>query len=216
MRLEDRNDPSNQNAHQSSRPYSNGSNGSPVATPNKSTSSLTNGSSGKAESNGHTNGHTRPTGPFFGHDREEVTRILIQSLTDLGYHGAAGSLSRESGYELENPSVAAFRSAVQDGEWAEAESLLFGTQGPEDGGVGLAESAAGWLRTQKRPASTNGQSRGLPLAEGANKQEMIFWIRQQKYLELLEGRDLGSALMVLRQELTPLHQSTARLHALSR
>lgn len=216
MRLEDNDDQSNQDASQPPRPYSNGSNGSSMNTPVKPPQSHSNGSSSKADSNGYTNGHSRPTGPFFGHDREEVTRILIQSLTDLGYHGAAGSLSRESGYELENPSVAAFRSAVQDGEWAEAESLLFGTKVPDDGGVGLGDSAAGWLRTGKAPVSTNGHSNGLPLAEGANKQEMLFWIRQQKYLELLEERDLGSALMVLRQELTPLHQDTSRLHALSR
>src|SRR5205823_2032089 len=63
---------------------------------------------------------------YFGHDREEVTRILIQSLNDLGYSGAAAQLSRESGFELETPIVAAFRNAVLQGDWVEAEQLLFG------------------------------------------------------------------------------------------
>lgn len=148
-----------------------------------------------------------------------MTRILIQSLSDLGYRNAALSLSRESGYELEVPSVAAFRNAVLKGEWDEAEALLFGGPLDEDGGGvhlrgnGHAQDTAAWLRTE---ASPNGATAGLPLAETANKHEMLFAMRQQKYLELLEARDLGSALMVLRQELTPLHSDTARLHALSR
>lgn len=214
MRLGNREGSTEQDTRQSA---TNGSNGSNTPTPTKALSGLANGNgSAKPDSNGYTNGHVKPTGPFFGHDREEVTRILIQSLTDLGYHGAATSLSRESGFELENPSVAAFRNAVQEGEWAEAESLLFGGQEKKDGGVELAESVDQWSGRVKAPETSNGHGRGLPLAEGANKHEMLFWIRQQKYLELLEGRDLGSALMVLRQELTPLHQDTSRLHALSR
>lgn len=219
MRLENNSDP---RTRQSPHPFSNGS---PVSTPLKGPSSnFTNGSSGKAESNGYANGHspTRPTGPFFGHDREEVTRILIQSLTDLGYHRAAGELSRESGYELEVPSVAAFRSAVQNGEWAEAEALLFGVPLDDDGGGvylkgnGYAADTSAWLKSSRTNMTSSGSAPGLPLAEGANKQEMLFWMRQQKYLELLEERDMGSALMVLRHELEPLHQDTNRLHMLTR
>jgi len=143
-----------------------------------------------------TNGHSKPKPTYFGHDREEVTRILIQSLTDLGYNGAAASLSQESGYDLESPAVAAFRSAVLQGEWAEAEELLFAGS-TEEGGV-----------------SINGN--GLVLQEGVDKNVMRFWLRQQKFLELLEQRDTGRALMVLRAELTPLYQDTSKLHFLSR
>ncbi len=132
-----------------------------------------------------------------------MTRILIQSLNDLGYNGAASTLSRESGYELESPAVAAFRIAVLQGEWAEAESLLFGSQSGDGGGVRISNGSS----------NKNG---GLVLAEGADKDQMLFWLRQQKFLELLEERDLGNALMVLRQELTPLHQDIGKLHALSR
>lgn len=42
-----------------------------------------------------------------------------------------------------------------------------------------------------------------------------FLLRQQKYLELLENRDLNTALTVLRSELTPLKRDIGRLHALS-
>lgn len=142
------------------------------------------------------------TSNFFGHDREEVTRLLIQGLVDLGYQEAADRLSQESGYEVESPSVAAFRHAVLQGQWAEAESLLFGSPPIEDGG-GVSIS--------------NGDSHsGLRFADGADSDELKFRMREQKYLELLENRDLNSALMVLRQELTPLHQDIGKLHDLSR
>lgn len=197
-----------------------------------SPSANTNGSVRSAETNGyHTNGHVESSvmsnQPFYGHDREEVTRILLQSLSDLGYHQAAKQLSHESGYELEIPSVAAFRSAVQHGEWEEAETLLFG--GSEAGGVTELDGGVmlGNGHTTNSPSSRrksdrlsfgsqNGFSRhGLPLAEGADTTMLKFMLRQQKYLELLENRDLNSALTVLRNELTPLKRDIGRLHALS-
>ncbi|RDW88294.1 WD40 repeat-like protein [Coleophoma cylindrospora] len=145
-----------------------------------------------------TNGHQiKPKTPYFGHDREEVTRILIQALTDLGYNGAASALGLESGYDLESPTVAAFRNSVLQGEWAEAEALLFGASiATEEGGVSI-------------------HGNGLVLADGVDKDIMRFWLRQQKFLELLEERDTGRALMVLRTELTPLYHDTNKLHFLS-
>jgi hypothetical protein len=183
-----------------SRPFSNGSSASPLHKAAISNSAngmrkspiATNGSS---STNGHSNSHSKPRLPYFGHDREEVTRILIQSLTDLGYNGAAASLSQESGYELESPAVAAFRNAVLQGEWTEAEDLLFDET--TEGGVSI-------------------RGNGLVLQEGVDKNVMRFWLRQQKFLELLEQRDTGRALMVLRLELTPLYQDTSKLHFLSR
>ena len=133
-----------------------------------------------------------------------MTRLLIQGLGDLGYYNSAERLSVESGYEVEAPSVAAFRHAVLQGEWAEAEALLFGTELVEDGG-GVSIS--------------NGDSQqhgGLQFAENVDKNELKFRMREQKYLELLEERDLGGALAILRQELTPLNQATSKLHELSR
>lgn len=199
------------------RPSTNGSS-------HNGSSPLTNGSV-KSETNGyHTNGHSdnaikvQNKEPFFGHDREEVTRILLQSLSDLGYQGAAEQLSRESGFQLEIASVAAFRTAVLSGEWEEAESLLFGTDSAElDGGgvlVGNGHAHSSWQEDSK---AQNGTSRqGLPLAEGADVTMLRFCLRQQKYLELLERRELTPALIVLRSELTPLKTDVGRLHFLSR
>lgn len=213
MRLEKH--PANPHPSSSARPYSNGSSLSPLhkAALNRST----NGTNGKSRSHNATNGSTvshangstasssRVSLPdYFGHDREEVTRILIQSLVDLGYHAAASTLTRESGYEVESPAAAAFRSSVLQGEWADAERLLLG-ESSQDGEAGIHDD--------DRDYYLEG---GLVLAAGADKNQMLFSLRQQKYLELLEERDLGAALMVLRQELTPLHKDVGRLHALSR
>ncbi|KIW07434.1 uncharacterized protein PV09_02274 [Verruconis gallopava] len=172
----------------------------------------------KKYTNGHSNGESNGVGvsqplpsKWFGHSREEVARILIQSLNDLGYPESARTLSKESGYELEGPEVAAFRHAVLHGEWAEAEALLFGSSAQDTGGgVSLQGTGKGVDFGQRGPSG------GLTLSEGANIDEMRFWLKQQKYLELLENRDQGRALMVLRQELTPLgFQDTNQLHHLS-
>lgn len=134
---------------------------------------------------------------YLGHNREEVTRILIQALSDMGYQAAAESVSEESGFKLENPTVAAFRAAVLDGSWAEAEDLLTGAivAGQSDDG--------------------GSEGNGLVLAPGSDRDVMRFGMRQQKFLELLETRDTTRALHVLRAELTPLHHDTVKLHFLS-
>lgn len=188
-------------------PLSNGS----TAPPFRKTA-LSSPVNGHSPSQGVTNGQAQrngssqpPSSSYYGHDREEVTRILIQSLFDLGYEGAATTLSRESGYELESAAVAAFRSAVIEGRWADAESILLDSYHPDD----------------KSPNNdiTNGRNYSwerLVLADGADKNELLFCLRQQKFLELLQARDVGSALMVLRQELTPLNHDISQLHALSR
>ncbi|KAK0673976.1 putative WD repeat-containing protein 26 [Cercophora samala] len=129
---------------------------------------------------------------YFGHNREEITRILIQALGDMGYSEAAQIVSQQSGYEVESPDVAAFRAAVLEGKWDRAEKLLWGQGG---GGRG-----------------------GLVLAPGADRNAMRFRLRQQKYLELLEQGNRSKALGVLRNELTPLcHDSPSQiLSSLSR
>lgn len=188
------------NTNGASRSLSNGSRASPLpktvlSNPANGTGKFT-ATNGSSSTNGHSSSAAKLKPTYFGHDREEVTRILIQSLTDLGYNGAAATLSQESGYDLESPAVAAFRNSILQGEWAEAEELLFGGS-TEEGGV-----------------SINGN--GLALQEGMDKNVMRFWIRQQKFLELLEKQDTGRALMVIRSELTPLYQDTNKLHFLSR
>jgi WD repeat-containing protein 26 len=144
-------------------------------------------------SNGVKKGVQRPA-TYFGHDTEEVTRLLIQTLSDLGYDEAAEYVGRESGYELESATVAAFRTAVLSGSWAEAERLL----------VSAVDSDA---------YATDGN--GLVLAAGSDRNLMRCWIRTQKFLELLEQRDTARALSVLREELTPIYTDTSKLHFLS-
>ncbi|KAI2633841.1 WD40-repeat-containing domain protein [Xylaria nigripes] len=148
----------------------------------------------KSGSSKNTPSKPRSVEKYFGHDREEVTRLLIQALTDMGYHAAAQNVSQMSGYELENPTVASFRAAILEGNWVTAEELL-------DDSVPFDES--------------KNNSNGLVLSNGADRSMMKFWIRQQKYLELLEQNNQGQALMVLRNELTSLYQNTQKLHFLS-
>ncbi|KAJ2902200.1 WD40-repeat-containing domain protein [Zalerion maritima] len=180
----------------SSRPVcANGSTVAGSSTSRMASNSASNGTH-KSVSNGSMvkNGKA-PVSPYFGHNREEVTRILIQTLSDMGYHEAATIVSEDSGYSLENPDVAAFRNAVSTGRWEEAEALLFGAM--------TADEAPEFV------------SSGIVLVPGANTQSMRFWLRQQKFLELLEQRDTGMALHVLRSELTPLCPDKNRLHFLS-
>jgi hypothetical protein len=194
----------------------NGINGSPTSPSRKTAvSGSLNGTSPRAASNGQSNGSVRssPTAlldPIYrGHDRGEVTRIIIQALYGLGYNEAASALSRESNYELETSAVAAFKSAVLEGRWSEAERILVGSFPPDDGGGSIGGDSDAENGRDSHP-------QGLTLAEGADKNEMLFCLRQQKFLELLEKRDLARALLVLRQELTPLNHDTHQLHALSR
>lgn len=175
------------------------------------------------------NGH-RAT--YFGHDREEITRLLMQTLTDLGFNAAAESVSEVSGYALESQAVAAFRQAVLGGDWSEAERLLLGpststnnASGSEGEARGATSPAVGSAEdlvngAARSAPSSNGQtspgaSGGLLLVPGADRDLMRFGIRQQKYLECLQEGDTGKALLVLRNELTPLHQDKQRLHFLS-
>ncbi|KAI9722990.1 MAG: hypothetical protein M1812_001439 [Candelaria pacifica] len=193
---------------QSSRlgPKSSPSQKSMLANGSSHSQPTTNGSVSGYHANGEQNGEsTNYIRTYFGHDREEVTRILIQGLHDLGYNGAAVALSRESGFDLESPFVAAFRNAVLQGEWTEAEELLFGSL--------LCQNGEG--DNTANGNNTPSLGGGLLLAEGADRTGMLFSMRQQKFLELLEKRDRGSALMVLRQELTPLDQDSGKIPALS-
>lgn len=163
--------------------------------------SLNGRSNAPANGESHANGAGKSpaNSTYYGHNREEVTRILIQSLYELGYDGAASALSTESGYQLETSGVAVFRSAILGGRWSEAERIL------------ILSFRNGGSNGRKSPLEDT-----LVLAEDADRNEMLFYLRQQKFLELLEARDLAAALAVLRKELTPLNFDVERLHALSR
>lgn len=177
---------------------SNGSFTTPTSQRDAASSMATNGSRKpgvvtNGSSNGERRSSSQPT-TYFGHNREEVTRILIQALTDMGYQAAADNISQQSGYSLESPTVAAFRSAVLAGSWAEAEELLRGATVADE---------------------TSQGGNGLVLTSGSDKDVMRFWLRQQKFLELLEQKDTTRALTTLRGELTPLYHDTTKLHFLS-
>ena len=179
----------------------NGVTGSSVnghSSPNGLTPSFTNGNSSATVG--------ARSSAFYGHDREEVTRLLIQGLGDLGYVQSANRLCQESGYEVESPIVAAFRHAVLNGEWSEAESLLFKSDAiPDGGGVSIRNG-------------TGHYSQRLEFTEGADRDYMKFILREQKYLEYLEKQDTGRALMVLQTELQPLKPAIwdrSRLNGLS-
>lgn len=169
-------------------------------------------SSPNGTSSAHTNGFSSPSikarsPKFYGHDREEVTRLLIQGLVDLGYESSAQRLSEESGYEVESPTVARFREAILRGQWSEAESLLFRPySAPHGGGVSISNGPS--TRLQK-----------LDFVNGADEAYMKFIIREQKYLECLERLDTSGALTVLQTELQPLswdrNWDKSRLNALS-
>jgi len=133
----------------------------------------------------------------------------------LGYSSAAKLLSRESGYELEDTSVAAFRTSILEGQWDHAEALLFGRRRTQVSPLNGNDNNTPGSRNTNQDDPSNIHVAGIPLADNANQNEMLFLIRQQKYLELLEKKEINKALHVLRKELTPLHQHTARLHTLS-
>ena len=172
---------------------------SPVSHKNGYSNSPANGhSSPNGTSSSHTNGvsssltKSRPL-TFYGHDREEVTRLLIQGLGDLGYESSATTLSQESGYAVESPTVAAFRRSILQGEWSEAQALLFRSDAtPDGGGVSLSDGKSPHLQR-------------IRFVEGADEAYMKFKIREQKYLECLERQDTSGALLVLQTELQPLH-----------
>ena len=168
------------------QPLSNGSRAEAVFT-----TAVSNGNGTLKAASGPLNGSAwevsrprQPSGEYQGHNREQVVRLIIQAITEMGYKEAADKLSQDSGYQLENPTVAAFRAAVLDGEWGKAEELL-----------DKAHFAG-------RPDP--GFRDGLILASPVDRNTMKLWLRQQKYLELLEKRQTPRALTVLRTELTPL------------
>lgn len=143
------------------------------------------------------------TTPYYGHDREEVTRLVIQTLNDLGYDEAADNVMQRSGFALESPAVASFRAAVLAADWVTAERHL-----------DAATLAGARPERPDRPEASR-PNEGLVLSPEASAIDMRFAIREQKYLEFLEQGDTAKALLVLRNELTPLCRDTSGPHRLS-
>lgn len=139
------------------------------------------GASGKADSL-HTNGVVRngklsesgasPKTDYFGHDREEVTRILIQALGDLGYRGAATALEDESDYTLETPYVSSFRHSVLKGDWGNAERLLEGMEIHPDADINVS---TGEVREGPVSGANEGAQARLCSFSSANKSSWSSW-----------------------------------------
>mgnify|MGYP002715146364 CR=1 FL=1 len=133
---------------------------------------------------------TAPTagacGPFAP---AEILRLVLQLLQDMGCSDSFETLRTESGVELEAPLVAALRTAVLEGQWAEAERIL-------------AADADAAETTQ------------IPAPSGSL--EYVYYLMfVQHYLELLEARAVTDALRVLRERIVPLEPPPERLRALS-
>ncbi|KAF5358519.1 hypothetical protein D9756_001366 [Leucocoprinus leucothites] len=57
-------------------------------------------------------------------DREELVRLTLQLLRDVGYIESAATLEAESGYDMESLQVSQFRRYILDGMWSKAEAIL--------------------------------------------------------------------------------------------
>ena len=82
------------------------------------------------KSDGQTNGHApngssseRSNGSHSKPD-EEIVRLMIQTLGNMGYDAALKALSEESGVKVESALVEDFRTAVLSGEWTTSERKL--------------------------------------------------------------------------------------------
>jgi hypothetical protein len=114
-----------------------------LETHSNGTSAVRNGAAGKLEVGG-----SKPKGDYFGHNREEVTRILIQALVDLGYQKTATTLEDESEYTLESSYVSNFRQAVLKGDWNNAEKRLEGMEIHQDADINVRRDVLSEDRTR--------------------------------------------------------------------
>lgn len=113
--------------------------------------------------------------------KEEAVRIVLQFLAELGYDHSVSALERESGFSLEDDSIASFKQFVLDGEWESLEGIL------PDLNMNISKEFS----------------------------NILFLIREQKYLELLEQGQHHLAWKVLQKEIATLHVNQDRLHLLT-
>ncbi|KAL1406407.1 hypothetical protein Q8F55_008106 [Vanrija albida] len=137
-------------------------------------------------------------------DREEIVRLMMQGLRDIGYQQTADVLAKESGFTLASQAALDFQAAVLGARWTEAIALL-----PD---LGIASSpASGLASSQSSIRSGKVKAQGSASASDHAK----FLIAQQKYLEYLEGGQQKKALAVLRNELATSATDSDALHDLS-
>jgi hypothetical protein len=117
----------------------------------------------------------------------DIVRLIGQHLKLIGLDRTAQMLMQESGCTLEHPAATKFREHVLSGDWHKADYDLQELQTIVDDD-----------KLTKH-----------------NLIEMKFLLLEQKYLEYLDDSRPIDALHVLRNELTPLHHNTPRVHQLS-
>jgi hypothetical protein len=158
-------------------------------------------------------------------DRQEVVRLILQGLNDIGYqwvHATKSSplmssqsarvLETESGYTLATPAVADFQRAILGGRWSEGIALL------PDLGIDMSIPAPIDIKVEE-PASSDSsihEPSNNPSKAPTNTAEQVkFLVSKQKYLEYLELGQQKKALNTLRTELAPVAKNQEVLHTLS-
>lgn len=84
---------------------------------------------------------------------EEIVRLMIQALGDMGYTSAVQALSQESGVKIESALVEDFRRAILTGDWSSAEEALSELEltDPSNASVGpLVHTRADKMLTMQR------------------------------------------------------------------
>ncbi|PFH35630.1 WD domain, G-beta repeat-containing protein [Besnoitia besnoiti] len=59
-----------------------------------------------------------------GFSRREVVTLILQCMSELGYHNAVKTLEEESGFFLEDPSITVLHEAVLQGKWVDVQTHL--------------------------------------------------------------------------------------------
>lgn len=71
-----------------------------------------------------TNGQAMTSNRIQRARRQELVRLMVQAMQDMGYSQSAVTLEKESGFPLESAAVAKFRDGVLKGDWTLVESLF--------------------------------------------------------------------------------------------
>lgn len=140
-------------------------------------------------------------------DREEIVRLLLQSLKEIGYPAAAMTLEVESGFTLDpSPEITSFRQNILSGNWLDVNELLQREYFKYCDQSDQAEYTPCQLSptSMKHESCDSRISQSLFGVDGHVLKLARFLVMQEKYLELLESRQIRKALVVLRSEIAPL------------
>ncbi|WFC98325.1 hypothetical protein MYAM1_001051 [Malassezia yamatoensis] len=138
-------------------------------------------------------------------ERQELVRVLLQSLHNLGLDESYEALRRETQVDVESLVIAQFRDAVLRGDWKDAGEHL--SRAINDASVQIKAPS----KQLTGDEDTLGGS--SPHAQGVSY--IWFQLYMQQYLELLELGHTANALRVLREHLTPFTPNAASLQPLS-